>query len=399
MKIGFRTAALSTIVTSACAMGQSQDQARAAANELYSDALDRTSEQAAQVFTPKFGGFIATRYNINVRDNVSGIEDTAIGGQMAYVKLNMTGNVFTDAISYRVQVKFGEADGLAVLDDAYGEYKLEDEFSFRWGQFKLPVLREENVSDTKQLSANRSVMNATFSQSRSQGVMVSYAGSDMRFMASFNDGIRTPNVDFVSSTEADFGFTGRLEWKWDGDWKQYEEFTSWRGSKYFGAVGGAAHYQEGGGTFGANSAGTAVSTSNTDIFLGTGDVMIKGNGWNVYSAVVYRSTAGPTVLTFADYGFLVQGGWFVGPQWELFARYDVVLPDDDRTNDESFNTISFGANRYISPDSHAAKLTIEGLWFLDAQSAGIVTPSSLTGVLASSERNQFALRVQLQLVF
>jgi hypothetical protein len=242
-------------------------------------------------------------------------------------------------------------------------------------------------------------MNSVFSQSRTQGVMLTYAGNDLRVLASFNDGIRTPNTDYVSAAEADYGFTGRIDWKWDGDWKQCEEFTSWKGSKYFGAAGAALHYQEGGGTFGANAGGTAASTTNTDIAIGTADVMIKGDGWNVYSAVVYRSTSGPAIPTSEDFGFLVQGGWFIRPQWELFARYDVVLPDDDRSANESFNTISFGANKYISPDSHALKLTLEALWFLDAQSAGIVGASTLTGVLASTERNQLAFRVQMQLAF
>ncbi len=397
-----RCASVAALLIAAAGAGaQELDSSRAASNELYSDAIARTSElfPAATAYAPKLGGLVVSRFNINMRDNAAPAKDWTIGGQMAYTKINMTGNVLDDSITYRLQVKFGEADGLPVLDDAYGDVKFEDEFSFRWGQFKPPVLREENISDSKQLAANRSVMNSVFSQSRTQGVMLTYAGQDTRIMASFNDGIRTPNLDYVATSEGDYGVTARAEYKIDGDWKQYEEFTSWKDSKYFGAVGGAIHYQEGGATL----SGTG-RTTNTDIVLSTVDAMAKGNGWNAYTALVYRRTATngsvPTPQTLEDIGFLVQGGWFVGPKWELFARYDLVMPDNERALDASFSTITFGANKYISPSSHAVKLTLDAQWFLDNQSAqGLVTQNTLTGVLSSTERNQIALRAQLQLAF
>jgi hypothetical protein len=391
-----RIAWLMTGLAASVASAQSIDEGRSVASELYADAMERAQSRAAGAYTPKIGGFIASRYNINVRDGTPPDKDFTIGGQMAYTKLNVTGNAFSDAITYRVQFKFGEADGLAVLDDAYIDYKFENEFTLRGGQFKLPVLREENMSDTKQLSANRSVMNGVFTQSRSQGLMLTYAGQDVRVLGSFNDGIRTPNVDFVGPTEGDFGATVRGEFKWGGDWKQYDEFTSWIGSKFFGAVGAAIHYQEGGAT---GATGPTSATNNTDTLLGTIDVMSKGDGWNVYAAFVARTISGPTVADFADFGFLIQAGKFVAPQWELFARYDVVIPDSDRATDDAFNTITVGANRYISPDSHAVKLTLALLFFPNETTTGIVTQSTLAGVLTSSEKNQVAAQAQLQIAF
>ena len=390
------TAALMVLVSCGAAVAQVADEGRAFASELRADAMARTSlldQGGAAAFAPKVSGFVLARYNINARTDSNldaNNNKTTMGGQLAYTKLQITGNIYSDAWGYGIQFKFGEGDGLAVLDDAYGVFKPEDQWQIKWGQFKPTLMREENISDTKQLSANRSVMNSVFTQSRTQGVQFMFTGDSIRFTGCFNDGIRTANVDFTGATEADYGFTGRLDYKWDGEWKQFDEFTSFPDSKYFGAAGLSAHYQNGGKT---------VATNDVEIFEGVGDVMVKGNGWNVYGAVVLKENNGATAQTFLDWGFILQGGYFIRPQWELFARFDSVIPDTDRATNDSFNTLTFGANKYISPNSHAIKLTLDLEWFLSKQSQSIAGQSTLTGLLASSKSNEFAIQAQLQLMF
>lgn len=102
-----------------------------------------------------------------------------------------------------------------------------------------------------------------------------------------------------------------------------------------------------------------------------------------------------------DFGVVLQGGIFVADQWELFGRYDVSIPDDnDRAGDFSaFSTITLGVNHYLTPESQAAKLTIDALYTPDKQSESITPASTITGVLADSEGDQFNLRLQFQLVF
>jgi hypothetical protein len=231
-------------------------------------------------------------------------------------------------------------------------------------------------------------MNSVFTQSRTQGIQSTWEGDNTRFISSFNDGIRTANTDYTSRTEADWGVTGRLEYKWAGDWKQYDEFTSFPNAAYFGAVSGALHYQ---------SASNTVNTPDLKIFEWVLDVMVKGNGWNLYSAYVGRST--DTTTTLYDQGIMIQGGYFIRPKWELFARFDAVLPDKDNVNHSSMDTITVGANKYISQDSHAVKLTMDFEYFIGKQSAGIAPASTLTGLLASSQYDQWAVQAQLQLMF
>jgi hypothetical protein len=370
------------------------------AAELLADASGRPAlpAPANETFTVDVHGLMIFRYDWNHRGDdesgpilfVGGGNKDTVGFQNAYTKLQVGGHIFSEDWSYGVQFKFTESDGTAALDDAWGSYAFGNSWVLKWGQFKLPLLREELVGDTYQLTANRSVVNSVFTQSRSQGVQLSTEQQQVRFAAAFSDGLSTKNTDFTSSSEADWALTGRVEWKWSGEWKQAKDFTSFPESPFFGMVGGAAHFQSGGDTF---------ATSDTDVFEGTVDVSVEGSGWNVYAAGIYRRVEPATGSDVDDWGFLAQGGIFVGPKWELFARYDIVVPDSDRMTSDDFSTVTFGANDYLMQDSHAAKFTVDFEWFLDKQSQSIAPASTLTGLLASDKDSQWNIRAQMQLLF
>jgi hypothetical protein len=366
---------------------------RGYAAELLADASGRqAAPQAPKAFSVNVHGFVTFRYNWNHRDDDDLEDKDTVGFQSAYTKIQIGGNIISEAWTYGIQFKFSESDGSSVLDDAWGNYAAEEGWNIKWGQFKLPLLREELVSDTAQLAANRSVTNSVFSQSRSQGVQLSREMDQARVFFAFSDGLATRNTDYTSASEADWAFTGRVEWKWAGEWKQAKDFTSFQNSNFFGMIGGAAHYQSGGDTF---------ATADTTVFQGTVDLSLEGNGWNAFAAGIYRHLDPNPGDSLADWGFIAQGGVFLAPQWELFGRYDLVVPDDDRTADDNFSTITIGVNHYFVPESHAAKFTANVLWFLDTQadSGEIVRPSTLTGLLASDEDSQWALQLQMQLVF
>lgn len=379
------------LALSAPSIAQTTEESRALAAELLADAAGRTSAIEGAAFVPEIGGYFQLRYNWNNRSDSSLVNDNTNGFQIAQTKLWATGKVYSDKIGYRVQAQYPRDGGSLVLDDAFGTYMIDDDTKVTWGQFKTPILREENMSDYKQLSINRSVMHAEFGQGRSQGVVMIYTKGPIRVAGAFTDGLKTANTDFDSAAESDYAFTGRFDWRCCGDdWKPGEQFTSFRDDPTFGQVGAALHYQSGGDTF---------NTSDTSTFLATIDAQFKGPGWNVFGAGVWRCTDPMVGDNIDDFGLLVQGGIFVADQTELFGRVDSVIPDGDRPNDDPFTTLTFGANHYISPNSHVAKLTGEVLYFLDEQASSIVTPSTLTGVLPSGDDGQWTFRVQMQLVF
>jgi hypothetical protein len=377
----------------ASAMAQnSLDQSRSYSNELLADAAGRTSALAEtpRTFTVDVHGFLQFRYIWTQLDDDALDDDTATGFQTARTVLTVSGNIINENWGYFVRFNFNE-EGSALLEDAYGTYKMDNGWNLMWGQFKLPILREELVDDKFQLTAERSATNSTFSQGRSQGVQIGYEGEQFRFMGAFSDGIRSANSDYLSGAEADFALTGRVEFKWAGDWKQARDMTSFPGADYFGMVGGALHWQSGGDTIG---------TADADMWMATIDATMEGAGWNVYAAGIYTNTEPDAGDETNDMGFLIQGGFFVAPQWELFGRYDITMPDDDRGDDvDDFSAITIGVNHYVVPESHVAKATVELVYFLDSSNDSIVPTSTITPLLPSDEDSQWSLLGQFQLVF
>lgn len=383
---------------SSVAMAQSAtDQSRAYANELISDSSVRTSSlAAAPAFTPKLGGYEQARYVFNNRDNSTPLDannnKSTLGFENARTRLNVQGNIFSEDWGYFIQFGFGDAQSGAFLEDAYGTYKIGNGWDLMWGQFKLPFSKEQLVGDTGQLAIERSVMDSIFSQGRSQGIQVQYSADAFRVQAALSDGINTANTDYTSAAEADIAVTGRGEYKWAGDWKQYNEFTGWQNNQFFGAVGGAIHYQSGGST---------VNTVDTSLTAVEVDCMVKGNGWNAFAEVVYAHNDPNGGTQTDNFGVVLQGGIFVAAQWEVFGRVDSITFDSALSpNDDTFNTLTAGVNYYITPDSQALKFTAELEYFLTKFSNSSAPASTMTGLLGPCDKSgQFMVAAQLQMVF
>jgi hypothetical protein len=156
-------------------------------------------------------------------------------------------------------------------------------------------------------------------------------------------------------------------------------------------AGGAAHFQSGGDTF-----ATGGTTTDTDLFEVTGDVQLEGNGWNAFAAAIFRGTDPAAGSSRDDLGLVVQGGWMFNDRWEIFGRWDSVVPDDPG---EDFSTITVGVNHYVIPASHAVKFTVDAQYFLDEQGASIVPAGTLVGLLPSAEDGQWVIRAQAQIRF
>jgi phosphate-selective porin OprO and OprP len=362
------------------------DAARAYHAQLAANVANNASFLAQESSKVKVSGQLQMRFVSNSRDTVpGGGEDTASGFQIRRAKLKFSGKV-SDEFSYKVNGAFSKSSGAFKLEDAYVDYKA-DGIKVRSGQFKLPFMREELVSSSRQLAAERSITNEFFNQGRSQGIEVSGSSGKLHWMVAVSDGLATINTDFTSSKEADFGFTGRVEYLIAGDdWKRFKDFTSWQGSDFAAMAGGAVTYQSGGDTF---------ATADMDLTGLTADVSVEGNGWNAFVAGNYQNIEPALGADMENWGFVAQGGYLVNPQWEVFGRFDALLSDlmDD------FSTVTAGVNHYFIPESHAAKFTGDVQFFLDAQSLSDAPSSTSTALLPSADDSQWAVRLQMQLLF
>jgi len=402
------------------ALAQNSNLDRAYQNELIADAGARTSFQGgvaggatyAGTFSIadgsgnnrlNFGGTEIFRYNLSFRDkSTQGDQnDTTIGFNFPVTRLRFWGNVWDKALTFKIQGDFGGNGGDTgsfELQDAYAMYTWDNGFSMKWGQYKLPILREVNVEDEFQLAADRSVTSYVFGQGYSQGVQFAYAADAFRFAGGFSDGINTGNTDFNSPAESDYALNARLDWKVMGaDWERFNDYTSWRSAPDNALLIGAAFEWQTGGNTGF--------TTDVDTWLYTVDAAWEGQGWNV-AAAGYGSHIDPAGGTTLDnYGAMVQGGIFVSDQIELFARWDAIFVDKDAgISPSTLHFATGGLNYYISPESHACKFTAQlGYAFNDTTpifgSGGLIEGNTRNAFLGDSKKGEWTLIGQLQVVY
>lgn len=383
-----------------------QDEVRALVAEMLADAQSRSSllqssataghdghfflSSADGDFKLNITGQVQFRYLLNFRDEAPGIDDFTPGFQTRRTKLKFSGQVFQD-IFYKVNGAFSKSSGVFALEDAYVGMKLDDGWKIRWGQFKEGFLREELVSSSRQLLVDRSMTNEVFNQGRSQGVEADYKNDQFHFTGSFSDGFRSKNTD-LGASPADWSFTARGEYLIAGDWKQFKDFTSARGSEQAMMLGAAAHYE---------MAPDISGPAEAETFSYTVDFSYEDDGWNAYAAFIGQNITDAGNVPGVDndtYGLVVQGGVYVADDWELFARFDEFFNDNSVGDD--FSTVSFGVNDYIH--GHAAKFTLDAQWYLDdvTGTGGAIGANTGIGHLGNGANDgEVVIRAQFQLLF
>jgi hypothetical protein len=411
-----RLLALAALAAGPAALAQNagaDDEVRAVVAEMLADAQNRSNLLAGGSaghdgafylasddadFRLNIGGQLQFRYIADFRDD-NDPDDFESGFQSRRTKVNFSGNVHKDFVYY-VEGGFDRDGGTFNLEDAYVGYKLGPKWLLVWGQIKAPVLREENIDSKYQLTVERSITNSVFSQGRSQAVAAIYTDDTFQFIPVFSDGAASQNTDFNNPAEADWSVTGRVNWKLAGDWKAFNDFTSMRASPFAAMLGASAHYQQS-----ANTNNPADTDAN--VLLYNVDAQLEGDGWDFFATFIGRDIDARTLgssNSFDDFGVVVQGGFYVTDKDELFARYDVVIPDSDRPNNagtgsaDPFNTITLGVNHYFA--GHAAKFTGDLQYALDAMTdTALVGPDTGAGYLGSVDDGEFAIRLQFQLLF
>ncbi len=344
-------------------------------------------------FTLKIKGQSQFRYVWNNKDSAD--TDTA-SFEMRRAKIEFAGNIYSKDLKYKIKGAYERDGGLFQLEDAYGEYVLGNGWQFKWGQYKPTFNPEENISSSKQLAVDRSVVNEIFNLGFSQGVELNFENDTFQFAFGFTDGATLSstgssgaraNTRFNNDT-TEYAFNARIDAKLIGDdWKQFEDFTTWSTDETALKIGAGLFYQD--GEYGAAS-------DETQWLQWTVDTQFESGGFNLFASVVGRhsdpnATATPS---FDQYGFVVQGGYQVVPdKWEAFARYEWF--DFDGAYSDEYSAVAVGFNYYFH--KHDWKWTTDLVWNLNA------VPFSVTGVGllsdAPADSDQIAIRSQVQFLF
>jgi len=362
--------------------------------------------------TLSVGGTIQSRYNISLRDEDTAgeNEDFTHGFGYGSVRLRAFGSIWDRNLTYKIQGNFNgtgedngdggfvDNDGTFGLEDAWGRYQFDNGVSVRWGQFRLPLFREVyGVDDEYQLAVDRSInsTSAFFSQGYSQGVEVGYQSDSFRVFGAFSDGLSSANTAFNGAGESDYAGTARLEFQVMGtDWQRWNDFTSWQSAADTGILLGAAvHYESSGETGGTGA-------DEGEIFIGTIDASFEGQGWNIFAAGNWFRNDDDVADASDNFGAVLQGGIFVTPQAELFARYDGIFFDDDAFGDiDDAHFATAGVNYYISPESHAVKFTAEVGYSFTESAVLFGGGDTRAGFLGDTEDGEIIFQSQLQVLF
>lgn len=432
----FATSAALSLASVAGAATPDLDIDRAYAAELRADAATHTSllQSGGSGWSPedgfhigdasgnntlRIGALLQFRYVASFRDDDDlgvGSESFAHGFERPRTQLWFEGNIVNPRLQYRVSAELGQADGdrntTGALRDAYAQYFFEGEgegFFVRWGQFVAPLIGEENILPEYQLAVERSQVNEFFAPGWSEGIMVGYLADSFALYGTVSDGIRDPGVlagtggTAFAGPDADYAFTARADVKFAGDWDQFADFTGMRGQDLGFVLGGGFHWQSGGDT---GQSATGLPGTDNDYYLWTVDAQVEGDGWNFYAAYLGHTLDIDGGLDVTNQGFVAQGGLYIADQVELFARYDGLFLDSDLVMmgaEEDYHFLTFGANYYVTPNSHTAKVTVDAVWAIDESLSGNViggvdTNQTDTSLLGGSD-DEFAIRAQVQVLF
>jgi hypothetical protein len=360
--------------------------------------------------------FAQFRFIANARQDSKngGSDDYQSGFEIRRLKFALDGNLWSKDLTYRFQWNTSRTNGTLVLDEGFAKYHFAGTpWALRVGTFANAWDHETENSSKKLLAVERSLVQNVLvsgginSENYVQGVELTYdAGGDLRAWINYNDGINSRNTAFTDGGAGapllglgtpSGAVSGRVTYKFLGDWKDYLDSTALGTKKDLLVVGGGFDYE---------------SADNVSVLLHTVDVQyesaaIKGLALSAAYYGAYRDfrtvAAGVDDSTY-EWGALAQASYLIDPQWEIFARYDFVHLNKNAPSGtgtlgaaakvtDLIHEITLGVNYYLK--GHAAKFTIDGTYLpngcpIDLNGAGILSQPN--------DKAQFLLRAQFQLL-
>ncbi|MEE8156469.1 MAG: porin, partial [Phycisphaerales bacterium] len=160
-------------------------------------------------FLLKVQGQLQARFVYNTQDK-SDDDDDRWGFENRRTKLIFSGIVIDPSWQYRIQTSASRDGGGFRLQSAFIAKEFGDNWKLRIGQFKPPFMREEWVSSTRQLAAERSLVNEEFNQGRSQGVELAYRADQFGAAVMLNEGFDRDNTPALAE-DTEFAITARAE--------------------------------------------------------------------------------------------------------------------------------------------------------------------------------------------
>ena len=343
----------------------------------------------------KINGQLQVRWLYNEASN----QNDEYGFEQRRTKLKFSGHVLDPSWTFKIVPTWNRDGGTSVTEDSWISKKLDGGSWFKFGQFKQNFLRENIVSSSKQLGVERSMVNNGFTYGWSQGIEFGYKNDDLKLVVQYTDGPGQANTQALgTSTNA---WVARAEFRFgEASWKDFGYLTSKTGGKS-GFLLGAAYetYDRDAATFEYGNANGSESDGWTI------DASWRGDGWNIFGYLV-ETTAKDNGVKQDSSGWLIQGGFLVSDNTELFAQYQ---EGDVAGEGMDMDAFRIGFNYWPVAGSNNIKWTTDIGWAgktltNGAGGAGIASSdwvSSGNGWRPDNagENDQMLIRTQLQLLF
>lgn len=329
---------------------------------------------------------------------------------------------------------FGDGAGPIELADAWVRVALDDQWSLRVGQYRVPFSRETLIADSNQMAVDRSVIDYHLGLWYTQGIELESLTDDSRWRLSFDDG-GTDNLagefQLVGTqpmnrayyvTDAEWSFSTRYEYKLAGAWEQFAQFTSPQGDESGMLLGVAAHYSN---SKPFNTSTTQEEDSNEWIGLtadwswqmGGASLFMSGYWHHINSNAAYLDGGGATgsAQTFEIpdatniWGAVVQASMYFTQKHEGFVRFEAGEMQFGSLSDAVPPAAQIPA---LYDEEHTMTLLTAGLvWYLDGQDLKWTTDMGVNFTDLSpawydpqagwrvSEDGEFVFRTSFQLMF
>lgn len=326
-------------------------------------------------------------------------EPEVIEGRVRRLRLRFDGYVYSPKLTYVLQLSFSRGDmdyedsGFPnIIRDAMIIYNFNKHFALGIGQTKLPGNRQRvNSSGDLQLP-DRSIVNTEFNIDRDFGVQLYYRNNIkgfnyvLRGAVSSGDGRNFNNAGTSSTVSSDIAvnglcYTGRIELLPFGEFTNngdYFEGDLAREPKPKVTFGGGFSNNEN-----AKRSGGQLGKylyESRDIETTMFDFLYKHNGWAFASEFLWRNTNDPITRNpdditeeqhvYAGHGQNYQGSYLFRSNYELVARYSIVVPDYDiQLVEPQLEQYTVGATKYLR--GHRVKLQTEFTYAKDTWLRGL----------------------------
>ncbi len=411
-------------------------------------------------FKLEVGGFVQPAFmwsNINPLDNkpVDQLANRYGFGSGGFNELIFKGHVFSPAIQFMVKTNFvfnqaigiarndpnnnvqGSDSGQLQLLDAWARINFSDNWSLRFGQYRLPYAREQLVVDQYQMAVSRSIVSRNYGLWYSQGMELQFQGDDTRWNLSVDNGatdnVLGENLKVVgseplnspwSAQQSSYSVNSRVEWKPFGAWDDFNSFTSPVGEQAGMLLGIAFHTQM---TTPSSTYDTSLTTQSgkNDWNSATIDGQWNFGGASIFASAYYNyinsnasyqatSLGAPTNINLGyinAYGFTFQPAMYIDPKVEIFSRYE--YSNWTTSNAEPISTAPPTSSiSTLNQQGPLSVVTVGLNWYLDGQDLkwttdfGMNVGSDVGGSYIdtpsgwrASGQGEFVFRTRLQLIF